>query len=225
MTNRDAIATRKKLTRLVNRLPLSETARVLDVGPGDGTLFALIADRVALCVGVDPSLAALEKLRGLHADTPNTEFVEGRSTHIPYDDGFFDVIVINSVLHMLNSEGEMIASLEELVRVTAPDGVIFVGELPFRSELGQGVLRHLGRKCYEYGVWGLLRLLFTIYVKPLFRGEPIVTYPTSNLHFPRQKFETLANQLGFDVDGWRHKEIRRASLTRNDYLLSRRKMG
>ena len=222
LTNRDAEATHFKMARIVDRLPLNPAARVLDVGPGDGTLFRLIAPQVSSCIGIDPSSAALEKLQMLHADVPNVEFVMGRSTKIPYEDQSFDVVVINSVLHMLNSHNDMVASMEELTRVTRSEGVIFVGELPFRPELEKGILTHLARKCYEYGVWGLLRLLFTVYVKPVMRGEPIVTYPTGNLFFSECAFNSLCVRLGLEVQMWRHQEVRRPSLTRNDYLLSRK---
>lgn len=64
MANRDAETTRRKLERVAAGLPLEATTRVLDVGPGDGALFRHVAGRVAACCGVDPSDAAVAKLRG-----------------------------------------------------------------------------------------------------------------------------------------------------------------
>ncbi len=220
MTNRDEKATAKKKGRIAERLPLTRESRVLDVGPGDGALFRLIAPRVGECCGVDPSQAAIDKLRGLLRDMDNVEFVLGSAPSIPYKDEMFDVVVINSVLHMFDSRQDIVDAMRELVRVVKPSGVIYVGELPFRSELSKGVLPHLGRKLYEYGPGALMRLLWTIYIKPLLRREPMLTYPTGNLHVPKEEFEVLCAQLGFRIRVWRHEEFRRPSLTRNDYLLS-----
>lgn len=220
MTNRDGKATARKMARIAERLPLTPGTDLLDVGPGDGALFRQLAVDVGCCCGVDPSQAAIDKLRGLLADFTNVEFALGSATDIPYEDDTFDVVVINSVLHMFSNKEEIVQAMRELKRVVRPAGVIYVGELPFRSELGKGVIRHLGRKLYEYGLGGFLRLLFTIYLKPLLRGEPMLTYPATNLHIPVEEFRAQCSTLGFDITIWRHEEWSRSSLTRNDYLLT-----
>ncbi len=220
MTNRDNRATLKKMTHIAERLPISPDARLLDVGPGDGTLFRLLAPRVARCCGVDPSAAAVAKLESLLQDHENVEFRVGTAAAIPFEDDTFDIVVINSVLHMFETRDHIVEAMRDLARVCKADGAIYVGELPFRSELGKGVLRHLGRKLYEYGFVAFARLMSTIYLKPVLRGEPILTYPMTNLFVPMADFVALSADLGFQVQHWRHREWRRPSLTRNDYLLS-----
>jgi ubiquinone/menaquinone biosynthesis C-methylase UbiE len=219
MANRDARTTFIKLSRLAARLPLAPTASLLDVGPGDGTLFRIIAGRVARCCGVDPSAAAVSRLRHLHADLANVEFVAGTATAIPFADRTFDIVVVNSVLQSLSSTDEMRAAVRELVRVCKPGGVVFVGELPFQPELRKGVLSHLVRKLRESGAANLLRLLWSVYLKPVLRGEPILTYPATNLYFAADEFVALCETLGLTVEVSRHQELRRLSMTRNDYLL------
>jgi ubiquinone/menaquinone biosynthesis C-methylase UbiE len=220
MANRDAQATHRKLARLVELLPLGPRSRVLDVGPGDGTLFRLIAGRVAACRGVDPSPNAVEKLHRMFRDVPNVEFALGTSEQIPFPDGSFDVVVVNSVLHALSSIREVEQSLAELVRVCAPGGVVFVGEFPFRSELERGILVHLLRKLRESGFRNYLRLLVTIYLRPILRGEPVLLYPTRNLHISEEDFRSTCQQLGASVETHRHPELGGLSTTRNDYLLT-----
>ncbi len=220
MANRDAQTTRRKLARLAESLPLGPKSRVLDVGPGDGTLSRLIAGRVAVCRGVDPSPSAVEKLQRMFRDVPNVAFALGTSEQAPFPDGSFDVVVVNSVLHALSSIRDVEQSLAELVRVCAPGGVVFVGEFPFRSELERGILVHLVRKLRESGFRNYLRLLVTIYVRPILRGEPVVLYPTRNLHISEKDFRSTCQQLGISVETHRHRELARPSMTRNDYLLT-----
>lgn len=223
MANRDAETTRRKLERLANALPLQPDARILDVGPGDATLFRLIASRVGSCTGVDPSANAVEKLRDLCRDQSNVAFEQGTAEAIPATDGAFDVVVVNSVLQILPGVEELRLALVELVRVCRPGGVIFVGELPFRSELDRGLFVHQSRKIREYGLRNYLRLVFHVYLRPLLRGEPLLLYPATAAralgHVDPAQLEALCAPLGVKVECRRHRELARESLTRNDYWL------
>lgn len=219
MANRDAQTTRRKLARVVSALPLGPDTRVLDVGPGDGELFRQIASRVATCRGVDPSRAAVEKLRRLFAGARNVAFELGSAGAIPFADGSFDVVVVNSVLQMLPDLAAVESALREMRRVASADGLIFVGEMPFRPELSRGILVHLARKLREFGMRSFARTLAHTYLWPVLRGEPIVLYPAVNLHVPEEEMRMLGLRIGFGVECRRHQELARASLTRNDYWL------
>ena len=221
MANRDAETTRRKLEALVRQLPWTPETELLDVGPGDGTLFRLVAGRIRRCCGVDPSQHAVEKLRGSFQGASNVEFAVGSMESIPHPDASFDIVVINSVLQMQPSVSAVERSLRELVRVCRPGGLVFVGELPFRSEFDRGVLFHLGRKLREFGARNLLRTLYHVYARPLLRREPLVVYPASNLHVPQAEFEAICRALGLSCECRRHQELRRPSSTRNDYWLRR----
>ena len=225
MANRDARTTHRKLERLIELLPLGPKSRVVDVGPGDGTLFRLIAERVAMCRGVDPSANGVNKLRHMFRDAPNVEFALGTSQQIPFPNDSFDVVVVNSVLHALPSVTDVEQSLAELVRVCAGGGVVFVGELPFRSELERGILVHMGRKLRESGFRNYLRLLMTIYLRPILRGEPMILYPAKNLHIGEKDFRSMCQPLGATVETYRHRELAGPSTTRNDYLLTLPSVG
>ncbi len=223
MANRDAGTTRRKLERLVSTLPLKVDSRVLDVGPGDGTLFRLIAHRVGRCTGVDPSGNAVARLCQLFRDLSNVEFVQGSAESIPAPDGAFDVVVVNSVLQILPGIEEFERALAELVRVCRAGGVVFIGELPFRSELDRGLWVHQSRKIREYGLRNYLRLVGKVYVRPLLRGEPMLLYPATPDdalgHVAREQFEELCAKLRVAVECRRHRELARESSTRNDYWL------
>jgi ubiquinone/menaquinone biosynthesis C-methylase UbiE len=219
MANRDAETTRRKLARVAAGLALRADSRVLDVGPGDGALFRHIAGNVATCHGVDPSAAAVEKLGRIFSNTPNVSFEVGSAHAIPCPDASFDVVVVNSVLQMLPGLEEVESALGEMIRVCAPGGLVFVGELPFRAELSRGILVHLGRKLRESGPRSLARLLVHTYLRPVLRGEPMVLYPATNLHVPEDAVREMGARLGVSVECRRHHELARPSLTRNDYWL------
>jgi len=219
MANRDAETNRRKIEKVARQLPLEQGSQVLDVGPGDGALFRIIAGRVRRCCGVDPSANAVARLTSLFQDAQNVEFAVGSAEDVPYGDAEFDVVVVNSVLLCLPSVAAVEKSLSELVRVCRPGGTVFVGEMPFRSELGRGVLLHTLRRFREFGPRTLLRLCYHVYLRPLLRGEPVVLYPAGNLHIPEAEFEAMCRGLGVSVECRRHQELRRPSSTRNDYVL------
>jgi ubiquinone/menaquinone biosynthesis C-methylase UbiE len=219
LANRDAETPRRKLAGVAEGLPLGPEVRLLDMGPGDGALFRLVVGRVASCTGVDPSAAAVAKLRRLFADVGGVRFVQGEAEALPCPDASFEVVVVNSVLQMLDDAGAVERALREAVRVCVPGGLVFVGELPFRPELTRGILVHLARKLREFGPRGLARTLAHTYVLPVLRGEPVVLYPARNLHVPEARVRTLGERLGARVTCRRHRELARPSATRNDYWL------
>jgi ubiquinone/menaquinone biosynthesis C-methylase UbiE len=219
MANRDARTTLGKIENVARQLPLEPGSRVLDVGPGDGALFRVIGGRVRHCHGVDPSVNAVARLNALFRDAPNVEFAVGSADALPYRDAAFDVVVINSVLHCLPSAEVVERSLAEIVRVSRSGGTVFVGEMPFRSELSRGVATHMARKLREYGPRVYSRLIYHVYIRPFLRGEGVVLYPASNLHFPEADFRATCRRFGVSVECRRHQEPRRPSSTRNDYLL------
>lgn len=225
MTNRDAETTRFKVANIARQLPINPHSRVLDVGPGDGALFRLIALRVARCYGVDPSGSAVSKLRRLFEDLPNVEFVLGTSDAIPCADGEFDVVVMNSVMMILPSREVAQRTVAELVRVCRPGGTLYIGEVPFCEEFDHGVLSQLSRRFRDLGASGLARNVYRTYLRPVLRGGPIVVAPVGRgrtLHFPEEEFTAMCRRHGATVECRRHREPRRPSTTRNDYILTLR---
>jgi ubiquinone/menaquinone biosynthesis C-methylase UbiE len=220
MNNREARHTQFKIGRLVEQLPLDADSHVLDVGPGDGSLFRAIASRVARCCGVDPSENAIARLRSLFEGAPNVEFAVGTSDRIPFDDDTFDVVVINSVILVLPDVETVDRTLGELVRVCRPGGTVFVGEVPFCAEGEGGIRSYFLRKIRELGLAGTLRSVYRTYLRPVLRGGPLVTAPLGKtLHFPAAGFAERCRRHGVEVAVRRHLEPRRPSLTRNDYVL------
>jgi ubiquinone/menaquinone biosynthesis C-methylase UbiE len=95
--------------------------RALDVGTGAGALALALAPLVREVVGLDP-VPELIELAGARA-LPNTEFVVGDGTALPFPDGAFDLAGTFRTLHHVSQPQGVVA---ELSRVTRPDGRVLV---------------------------------------------------------------------------------------------------
>ena len=95
--------------------------RALDVGTGAGALAFALAPLVREVVGLDPVPELLELARA--RARPNTEFVEGDGTALPFPDASFDLAGTHRTLHHVAQPECMVA---ELARVTRPGGRVLV---------------------------------------------------------------------------------------------------
>ena len=110
--------------------------RALDVGTGAGALALALAPLVREVVGLDPvpELLELARARAL----PNTEFVEGDGTAMPFPDDAFDLGGTHRALHHIERPDLVIA---EMARVTRPGGhVLVVDQLAPADEAHASVL-------------------------------------------------------------------------------------
>lgn len=110
--------------------PLS-TELVLDVGTGTALIPVEIA-RFAPHVEVH-AVDAAEAMLALAAKHVDRENLAGRvnlrratAQSLPFDDGFFDAVISNSLMHHLP---EPSLALAEMLRVCKPGGVLFVRDL------------------------------------------------------------------------------------------------
>lgn len=95
--------------------------RALDVGTGAGALALALAPLVQEVIGLDPvpELLAHARQRAL----PNTRFVEGDGTALPFPDGDFDLAGTLRTLHHVARPDLVVA---EIARVTRPGGRVLV---------------------------------------------------------------------------------------------------
>ena len=101
---------------------------VLDVGCGTGNAALLAAARGAVVTGVDPAGRLLEVARDRAArQALDVTFVQGDAAAIPVPDQSADVVV--SVFGVIFAP-DSAAAVAELVRVTAPDGLIMITSWP-----------------------------------------------------------------------------------------------
>ena len=129
------------LLRELDTLPAG--ARILDVGCGDGVHAGVLAAQnlgARRYVGVDVSLTALAAARA-HAPDSRVTFQAGDALRLPYRAGTFAAVFSYGVLAYTGAPEQ---ALDEMVRVSAPGGLIGIWMYPRPRGLG-GVLFRLAR--------------------------------------------------------------------------------
>jgi SAM-dependent methyltransferase len=103
--------------------------RVLDAGCGYGrNLVHLLREGVEV-FALDASAEGVAHVKALAAELapqlPVENFQVGAIEVMPFEDGFADVVICNSVLHFARDEDQFLAMVEELWRVLKPGGMLF----------------------------------------------------------------------------------------------------
>ncbi len=105
--------------------------RVLNIGVGVLILERLAQAREVEMYALDPSAASIEKAT---LDLGLGERAKvGHSQAIPFQDSFFDVVIMSEVLEHLGT-AHLSASINEIWRVLKPGGS-FIGTVPFDEDL------------------------------------------------------------------------------------------
>jgi len=108
-----------------------EKARILDAGCGGGDVLIELAESCpeAKMVGIDLSQPLLDVARTAVESAGVAErvsFEKGDVQAMPFEDGFFDVVISLNMLHYVD---DPVAMLNEIERVLAPHGVMGLGAL------------------------------------------------------------------------------------------------
>ncbi len=99
--------------RLVEMAGVRRGQRALDVGCGPGVLAARLVDRLGSgrVSALDPSPPFVAAAR---QRCPGVDVREGRAEQLPFDDGAFDVVLANLVVHFMS---DPVGGLREMGRV------------------------------------------------------------------------------------------------------------
>jgi SAM-dependent methyltransferase len=115
---------------LLQMCGLEATSRVLDVGCGSGNSACLIAEDYGSKVyGIDVSQVMVAKAKERAQRQGLSDRLEFRVADVhdlPFDDNWFDVVIIESVLTPM--PGDKKQALREIVRVTRPGGRVGANE-------------------------------------------------------------------------------------------------
>lgn len=103
--------------------PGSAGMRILDIGCGTGNLLALYAEAGCEVYGIDASPAMLAQAQRRLGEDAHLELGDG--TELPYPDASFDLVLVTSVLHELETDRRH-AVLAEAARMLAPQGSVLV---------------------------------------------------------------------------------------------------
>jgi SAM-dependent methyltransferase len=142
----DPTAFERRLSPLARRLAdvLPRTGAVLEAGCGPGHMTAWLRSHDVSVVALDQSVESLERLRA----RTDAAAVAADVTALPFRDQSFDAVLADGVVHHSRFPARAIA---ELVRVTAPGGLLFLrvyraeARYPTLYRMVGGVLRALAR--------------------------------------------------------------------------------
>lgn len=120
---------RGRLEFLVRRL--RPGMRVLNIGVGNGLLELLAIAKGVDVWSLDPSERAIERLR--QSFDIGEKAQAGYSQSMPFDNAYFDVVVMSEVLEHLD-DGILDATFSEVHRILRAGG-LFIGTVPARENL------------------------------------------------------------------------------------------
>ncbi|NIM95770.1 MAG: methyltransferase domain-containing protein [Anaerolineales bacterium] len=115
---------------LLEMCHLDASSQVLDIGCGSGNTACYIAEVYGSRVyGIDISevmIAKANERAKQHGLTERLEFRVGDVFNLPFEDDWFDVVIVESVLTPL--PGDKVQAMREMVRVVRPGGLIGANE-------------------------------------------------------------------------------------------------
>ena len=114
---------RQEAAGLWNLLQLSEPCRVIDIGCGHGRHALALAERGAAIVGLDFSVALLDRARQLSAERPaRVRWIRGDMRRLPFRSGCAGAAIVIDALGFFDTEEEHRAVLLEASRVVTIGG-------------------------------------------------------------------------------------------------------
>lgn len=111
---------RRLSAALADTAAIAPGTRALDVGCGTGALTEELVRRVGAqgVAGVDPSASFIAAMRERF---PGIDVRQGSAEALPFEDGTFDTVLAQLVVHFM---ADPVAGLAEMRRVTRPGGVV-----------------------------------------------------------------------------------------------------
>jgi ubiquinone/menaquinone biosynthesis C-methylase UbiE len=114
-----------------------QSGKIIDIGCGFGATGIVLAQSFPECqvVGIDLSEPLIQMANHSAEEAglgERVRFEKADAQRIPYEDGAFDVVINANMVHLV---GDAVTMLDEIERVLAPSGRLFIADLK-RSWLG-----------------------------------------------------------------------------------------
>lgn len=108
----------------------SKNQKVLDIGFGDGRNSVFLSKEGYLTHGIEitEEICEMARQRFKQQDL-EAEFKVGRNNNIPYDNGYFDIVLACHSSYYLDGDDKFEKNLDEISRVIK-DGGVFITSLP-----------------------------------------------------------------------------------------------
>ena len=133
---------------IAKEVELPKDAKILDMACGTGSQSIAFAKRGFFVVGVDLSPDMLARTKKKIKKDMSVTFLCQDASHIPYPNSYFDLSIISFGLHDMPEEIG-IAILEEMKRVTKPNGDIIIVDYDRPSNSVSAFLGHAIAKIWE----------------------------------------------------------------------------
>lgn len=115
--------------KLLRQVHFEAGQRYLDVGCGNGAASIHLAQKFGLtATGIDVDPAQIQVAQKLSAGMNNVRFRTLDGTQLPFDEGSFDIVATNKVMHHVPNWQDAFA---EMVRVLRPDGYLIYSDLVY----------------------------------------------------------------------------------------------
>lgn len=128
--------------QLAERLGIGPDDALLEVGCGNGLILDQLRQVAGSAAGLDLSPALAEKARAL----TGLDIRLGEATRLPWDDATFSVVVCEEVSQNFPSNGYLVNTIHELVRVLRPGGRAWLGMVRTPSDRNRAHGRSVGRR-------------------------------------------------------------------------------
>lgn len=217
--------------QIFNNLDLQPDDIFVDIGCGDGTLLEISKNIISSGTGVLPNNEEVSRVTNRFKNS-NISIIQGFSNATGLKNDNYTKIASNSVFLLLN-EDIVDKTLEEIYRISKPNALVFIGELPLYNEV-EG--KDYGNSIIKWLIWtykneGIKRFFYRLKqtINAVFSKEPFLVAPKEQYFVSKDDFIKQAENFGFElVDTFRHTTITEdkklvQSPSRQDYIFKVRK--
>jgi len=113
-----------------NKMELTKSNKILEIGCGTGILLSKLNDYVSRSCGIDFSFEAIQVAK---TEFPNIEFIHSEANNIPFESDTFDKVLCYGVFHYFSSMNYALSVITEILRVCKSGGTILLGDIPSKK--------------------------------------------------------------------------------------------
>ena len=229
---------RPDLTRFISKriLELLQNAKgnLVDIGCGDGSLLKLAFEekRFSNLTGVLPTSEEVVRVKQDLKEKGLNNFIKvirGEVEKTSLKNNFFDVVIVNSVLLLLDDLKDLNNAIDELKRISNENAILFLGEIPHYEEKlkNKSYYEKLINIIDRIGKKNFIKKLISKIFERIFLKQVIVRRNQDILVIDQNQFKKILIEKGFIIEKYfTHKEINTfgqvlESKSRYDYIIKK----
>lgn len=110
----------------INETTHKKIEKLLDIGCGNALILSELNPFANSVYGIDYADAMIEQAKQV---LPKGHFQTGEAGKLPFEGETFDRLLCYSIFHYFPNQDYVLQAIAEMIRVTKPGGVIFIGDL------------------------------------------------------------------------------------------------